>query len=627
MANDVTMQDSDKSSTDLSHQFALAAEHFEAGRCAEAEAVYRRLLVDRPEMADLYYNLGVILQKQGKLREAIQVYRRALALRPNLSEGWNNLGNVLHDLKEPRKAIEAYRRALALQPNDPSLYNNIGSSLRDLELPAQAIAAFRHGLTLRQDTPLLWNNLAVVLRSTGQIAESIACFDRGIALRPSDAEACSGRLYTLCFHPDYDAMAIHREARQWNDRFAQPFAAAIPAHDNSPSPNRRLRVGYVAPDFRGHCQSLFTVPLLACHDHAQFEIFCYSSTGAPDAATAVLRRSADQWRDIVSMPDPAVADLIRRDKIDILVDLTLHMGGNRLLVFARKPAPIQVTWLGYLGTTGLEAIDYRLTDPRLDPPGQSDLETTSDTANQQPLDKPDHRIGTQYPYYSEHTVRLPDTFWCYDPRSMYGASEDQMPSPGALPARLAGHVTFGCLNNFCKVTDGTLKLWARVLAALPDSHLVLLSPVGPHRGQVVQKLGVKEERIRFIPFQMRHPYLETYRLIDLCLDTFPYNGHTTSLDAFWMGVPVVTMVGRTVVGRAGWSQLHNLGLNDLVARSEDEFVKLAVDLAQDLDRLVQLRATLRQRIQSSPLMDSPRFARNIENAYRQMWQAWCGARA
>jgi protein O-GlcNAc transferase len=282
----------------------------------------------------------------------------------------------------------------------------------------------------------------------------------------------------------------------------------------------------------------------------------------------------------------------------VLVDLTLHTRNNRLAVFAYKPAPVQATFAGYPGSTGLDTIDYRLTDPYLDPPGLSDE------------------------YYSETSLRLPDTFWCYHPLV------DEL-TVNALPAQTHGYITFGCLNNFCKINEEVLELWARVLKAVDRSRLMILCPEGSPRQSVLHLLrreGIDLDRIDLIGRCRRAKYLELYHRFDLGLDTFPYNGHTTSLDSFWMGVPVVTLVGKTIVGRAGFSQLTNLGLPELISHTPEQYVEIAKGLASDLPRLAELRRTLRPRMQSSPLMDAPRFARNIEAAYRQMWRNWCQGR-
>jgi predicted O-linked N-acetylglucosamine transferase (SPINDLY family) len=302
----------------------------------------------------------------------------------------------------------------------------------------------------------------------------------------------------------------------------------------------------------------------------------------------------------VGLTDAQFAAQVREDEIDILVDLALHTARNRLPVFARKPAPVQVTFAGYPGSTGLDTIDYRLSDPFLDP---------SDT---------DESL------YSEQTVRLPHSFWCYDPLDC-----GDLPV-NALPAHTNGFLTFGCLNNFCKINDAVLCLWAKVLRAVPASRLLLLAPEGSHRQRTLDVLseeGVARERIAFVSRQPRRKYLELYHRIDLGLDTLPYNGHTTSLDSYWMGAPVVTLVGQTIVGRAGLSQLMNLELPELITHTSEQFVQVATGLANDLPRLSELRSTLRPRMEASPLMNAPRFARDIETAYRLMWHRWCTGHA
>ncbi len=360
----------------LVHQewFNQGIQHLEAGRWGEAEAVYRRIIAQRPDLAEAYYNLGGALKRQRRLDESVAALRTAVSLRPNYPEAWNNLGIVLRVARRRPEAMEAFRQALKLRPTFPDVYLNMGTTLREMNRPMDAIEAYRQAVTLRTDFALAWNNLAVVLKDTGRVDDALACFSRGATLQPSDMAAPSARLSTIFFHPAYDSVKIFREARQWNERFAMPLRGEIPVHDNDPSPGPPPAIGYISPDFRSRCQALFTMPLFAHHDHRNFEIFCYSSTANADEVTTRLQPLADVWRDILGMPDPAVAQLVRQDKIDILVDLTMHMAANRLAVMARKPAPIQVTWLAYPGTTGLDAIDYRFTDPRLDPPDSMESE-------------------------------------------------------------------------------------------------------------------------------------------------------------------------------------------------------------------------------------------------------------
>jgi predicted O-linked N-acetylglucosamine transferase (SPINDLY family) len=399
--------------------------------------------------------------------------------------------------------------------------------------------------------------------------------------------------YALSFQAA-DADVVRAECERWYQRFGAALLPARPVFANDRQPQRRLKVGYVSPDFRDHCQSLFTIPLLTAHDRSAVEVFCYSSVLRPDARTRQIETLVEHWRDVRAQSDWALAERIRNDRIDVLVDLTMHMAGGRPLLFARKPAPVQIAWLAYPGTTGSAAMDYRLTDPRLDPPE---------------FDR----------YYRELSLRLPDSFWCYDPL-------ERSIDVGPLPALRRGALTVGCLNNPCKLTDATLMLWGGVMQAMPDARLMLLAPPGRQRARLAGRLsrsGIGAERVEFVPYQSRSEYLRCYRQIDLGLDTIPYNGHTTSLDALWMGVPTVTRIGTTCVGRAGLSQLTQLGLDALAATSDASFIDTAVALGNDLPRLAALRQHLRPRMERSPLMDGARFARHVEAAFRAAWRRHC----
>jgi predicted O-linked N-acetylglucosamine transferase (SPINDLY family) len=564
--------------------------------CQTSKAIdcFRRSLKLNPNDAQTHLNLGVALKSQGKLDDAINCYREAIRLQPDCAEAHNNLGIELQHQGQWREAIACHRHALELMPGCAEVHNNLGNALNGQQQRDEAIASFQRAIEIQPNYPEAFNNLANALKDQGRLDEAVECFRRAIELNPEFVVAHSNLIYTQLFCPDLNRHEILAEHCRWSERHALPLKKLIERHTSEPIKHRRLRIGYVSPDFRDHCQAFFTTPLFRNHDHTQFEIVCYSDVARADNITNQLRQHIDLWRNIVGLNDEQVATLIRQDKIDILVDLTMHMAGNRLLVFARKPAPVQVSWLAYPGTTGLNTIDYRLTDHFLDPPDQSD--------------------GC----YTEESIRLPDTFWCYDPLT-------EKPDVSALPATKNDFLTFGCLNNFCKVNPQVLKLWARVLKSTDRSRLIVLSAEGRQREGVLSILateGVTGDRVSFVSNKPRRKYLNYYHDIDIGLDTFPYNGHTTSLDSFWMGVPVVTLVGSTVVGRAGVSQLMNLGLPDLIAASPDQFVAIAMALANDLPRLRILRASLRHRIQKSPLMDAQRFARNIEAAYREMWQRW-----
>jgi predicted O-linked N-acetylglucosamine transferase (SPINDLY family) len=565
------------------------------GDLPQAIASFRRAIHLKPNYVEAISGLATALARHGQADEAIACYRQVLRLKPDWAEVHNNLSNQLKNHGRIEEAVAGYRRALQLKPDYAEAYSNLGNALSIQGNLTEAIGCYRRAVELKPDYLGAHTSLGYALNAQGKLADSIAVHRRAIELKPDYVRAHSNLVFVLAFSPDHDAESILEESLRWNQRHAEPLATSILPHANDRSPDRRLRIGYVSPDFRDHCQSNFTVPLFSSHDHRNFEIFCYSDVPRPDSITERLRSHADNWRSIAGLTDEQAAQTIREDGIDILVDLTMHMADNRLLVFARKPAPVQVCWLAYPGTTGLSAMDYRLTDPYLDPPGLFDR------------------------HYAEESIRLPDSFWCYDPLT-------NEPAVNPLPVLSNGFITFGSFNNFCKVNPGVLKLWARVLRAVDGSRLHILTAEGSHRTQtleVFEREGVAPDRVTFLAKRPRDRYLACFHDTDIVLDTFPYNGHTTSLDSFWMGVPVVTFVGQTVVGRGGLCQLTNLGLPELIADTPERYVTIAAQLASDHDRLRRLRAGLRQRLQESPLMDAGRFARGIEATYRRIWQRWC----
>jgi predicted O-linked N-acetylglucosamine transferase (SPINDLY family) len=461
----------------------------------------------------------------------------------------------------------------------------------------EAEAIYRQVLEQTPSDPDIHTHLGNLVRDQGQLDEAIAFYRQASRLQLKHGAADSNLLYTLYFHPDFNAQAIFEEHRCWDRAYAQPLASTIQPHPNERLADRPLRIGYVSSHFRDHCQSFFTSPLLRAHDPTRFQVFCYANVLEPDSITESLQSSAHTWRNTVGMSDEEVSRMIRTDQIDILVDLTMHMGGCRPLLFARKPAPLQVAWLAYPGTTGLSTMDYRITDPVLDPVGLDDS------------------------HYSEESIRLADSFWCYDPLT-------DEPEVNPLPAPARGHITFGCLNSFCKINRQILALWARVLQQVEGSRLAILAAPGPHREwtrQFFREKGIAGDRLAFVVRRPRLDYLKLHHRLDLAFDPFPYNGHTTTIDALWMGVPVVTLAGRTAVSRGAKSILSNLGLSELVAHTPEEYVAIATELAKDLPRLERLRQQLRERTQQSALMDAPRFARNMECAYRTIWRRWCGS--
>lgn len=577
--------------------FAHALRSHRAGRLAEAEQSYRRILQQHPEHSDSLHLLGVIALQTGHPEPALELIRRAVAQRPDAAVYRNNLGQVLERLGRRDEARAEYEAAIERDPDYAEAFNNLGYVLALDDRLGEAEADYRKAIALDAGYAEPHTNLGNVLKDRGELDEAIAEYRRAVELRPDLPALYSNLLLTLHYHPGYSPEDLAREHRAWAERYVAPLAGERRPLANDADPDRRLRIGYVSADFREHPVARFMLPLLERHERQRTEVFVYADVTRPDAMTDELRVHADVWRDISALSDAAVAKAVREDAIDILVDLAAHSARNRLLVFARKPAPVQVTYLGYCSTTGVDAIDYRLTDRSLDPP-DSDLR-----------------------HYTERSVWLPDCYWCYPAPTL---PEDEMP----LARREPGTPTFGCLNNFAKVTPQTLRLWAELLERVPEARLIVHGRAGIHNERVQSVLGaagIEAERIICIGSQRYEDYLSTYREIDVALDPFPFAGGTTTCDALWMGVPVVTLVGRTAVSRGGMSLLTHVGLDDLVARTEDEYVAFAARLIHDCDRLATLRHELRPRLEASALMDVDRFVQNLETAYRTMWRSWCEA--
>ncbi len=442
-------------------------------------------------------------------------------------------------------------------------------------------SAFEKASQLKIDFAQAHLNLGNVLKDQGRVQEAITSFRNALASKPNYSQAHSNLIHTMHYSPSHDGPAILRECRAWNQIHAEPLKKSIQPHANTKSKNRRLRIGYVSPDFYMHPVARFLLPLLKAHDRNHFEIFCYSSVGVSDAITEQCREHTQVWRPIHGLADEQVAQLIRQDRIDILVDLAMHTGHTHLLAFARKPAPVQVSFMAYCGTTGLDTIDYRLTDFYLDPPGENE------------------------DCYSEKSARLPASMWCFQPTM-------QEPEQALAPGHNTGNITFGCLNNFCKISDQTLETWKLILQATPTANLLLHAPAGQPRESVrdfLQAGQISPECVSFVDRLPYPEYIRTYQRIDIALDPFPYGGATTTCDALWMGVPVVSLSGRRAVGRAGVSILSNLGITGWLAQNTSDYVRIATELASDLPRLSQWRRTLRNRMWDSPLMDMRRYAR------------------
>jgi len=557
------------------------------------DASLRRILSIDPSHADALCVLARRLGARGESAAMAATARRVLALRPDHAEAWNCLGVARKQLGLRAAASDDFRRAAKARPGLIAGWINLGDTLNEAGQVRAARKASRTALVLDPARADGWSTLGNALASGGAAAGAVILYERAMRSAPRRADLHSNLLLALNNDPSIPPRVLRERHADWGNRHALLRRAT---HANLRDRARRLRIGYVSPDFRRHSVAYFFEPLLTHHDREAVEIFCYADVRQPDEVTARLRASADVWRQTLGMDDEALAERIAEDGIDILVDLAGHTAGNRLRVFSAKPAPAQISWLGYPNTTGLAAMDYRFVDAITDPPGDSDA------------------------YATEILVRLDGGFLCY------------LPSPDIpMPAPRRGRITFGSFNNPVKLTPFTLDLWARLLERVPTARLLLK---GPSLGDLqVQEAFRYEFSARGIPGgrvellgQLPDPraHMKLYDEIDIALDPFPYNGTTTTCEALWMGVPVVTLVGDRHAARVGASLMTGVGLGDLVARTGEQFLDIAETLAGDVARRDGLRRTLRQTMEKSPLCDAPGFARRVEAAYRSVWQDWCG---
>ena len=652
-------------------QLETAIRLHERGDLASAERRYRAILQSDPRNADATHLLGLICHQRGDHAAAIAQIGAAIAAKSDKAVYHYNLGNALAALDRLDAAIDSFRAALKLDPGHVDTRSNLALALAEAGRHGEAAAEYRHLLrlqpsaaarnalaralirfadsdpagapgydeaaallqqswehagdpaamrlalahchrkrnrwteaashyqsvvALKPDDPGAHNELANCYNQLGRIAEAIAQYRETYRLAPDFPAALASVLACLNYDPDCPPDQAAAEHRHWAERVAAPHYPKLPRFSNRRDSNRPLRIGYVSPDLRRHPVSALFEPILAAHDRGRFEVTCYYNFQGEDAVTLRLKALTHRWRPVAGLGDDDLCAQIRADGIDILVDLAGHTSENRLLAFARRPAPVQVSWLGYFNTTGLATMDFFLSDRWSSPPGQDR-------------------------YYVERLLRLPHTRFCYQP-------PEYMPAVGALPAMAAGHVTFGCLNNLSKLNEKVLALWSEVMRAVPQSRLLLQAAAlddAPNRlrfSELCAQHGIAPARLElrgFVPFDQSPA---SYAEIDIALDPFPFCGGMTSLEALWLGVPVITLAGVSIAGRQSASMLVNLGLSELIAGDGAEYVDKAVTLARDLPRLAQLRAGLRARFAASPLMDYAGFTRDLEAAYRDMWLRW-----
>lgn len=574
----------------------------ELGRREEAETSYRKALQLNPGLDKTHFNLGNVLKDMGRLSEAEDSYRCALQISPHVAVAHYNLGLLLYDRGRLGGAEKSYRSALQLNPDYAHAHFGLGNVLKELDRLEEAETCFRAALKAKPNFAGAHNNLGNALMDMGRLDEAITSFQRALEIEPDKPETHSSSLLCLNYIEHLSAAEVHAEHLRWAAQLRQGAAQGCREHrEGDRSPQRRLRLGYVSPDLCQHSVAYFFEPLLREHDRQRMEVFCYAGVERPDAVTARLQGFAEHWCSTVGLSDEALTQRIADDNIDILVDLTGHTAKNRLLVFARKPAPVQVTWLGYPNSTGLSAIDYRLVDAVTDPPGDADA------------------------WASETLMRLESGFLCY------GVPTVVLP-PSAPPGLAGGRITFGCFNNPAKLSSATLDAWATLLDRVPVSQLLLKGKrFGDARSrdaflEQLQRRGVDTERVTLhglAPDLVSH--LRTYSQVDIALDPLTYNGTTTTCEALWMGVPVVTLCGDRHAARVGASLLTQIGMEELIAPDVEAYVSIAAALAIDTVRLAEMRLTLRERLVGSSLCDAPAFARKMEATYRDMWRRYCAS--
>ena len=580
--------------------FGLGNALYPMKRFKDAIEVYRKVIALRPDFAEAINNLGNSLSELGKLEEAESCFRKAIRLKPDYAEAYNNLGNTLQFQGKKKAALAPLKKAISLDPGYAEAYNNLGKVLVYLSRPYEALEPLRKALALKADFVAAIYNQGYAFNELGKRQKAYAKFREVLRLKPAWHQAHSTLLMSLGYDPNIDEELLFEEHKLWGERHALPLANRIKPHENDCEPQRPLRLGYISADFGNHPVSHMIFSTLAARDRGQFKVHLYSGRVKEDEMTRQFQKDADVWRSIAGVRDDDLATMIRKDRIDILVDLSGHTAGGRLPVFARKPAPVQATWIGYCDTTGVAAIDYVIMDPLTAP------ESTQK-------------------WFVEKVVRLPDTRFCYTP-------PEYAPRVADLPASKNHFITFGSFNNLLKVTPAVVGLWCQVLRAVPDSRMIIKWPTlrEPQRSDDLRWLfssnGIAPSRVDIRSANASpEAVLADYARIDIALDTFPYSGGITTCEALWMGVPVVTMMGRRPVSRQCGSIVTAAGCGDLIASDEAEFVRIAARLATDPQALEKRRKDQRDRVMRSALCDAPRFALQLESAFREMWRRWCDA--
>jgi predicted O-linked N-acetylglucosamine transferase (SPINDLY family) len=571
----------------------------QAGRFGEALPLHLRRVSIEPESAPAQRALGYCYGKLGQSEAAVAHFTRATSLDPNNPGYHNDLGLAWLELHQLSEARTAFQRVLELDPQSVRAFLHLGILANITGLTDVAVNMMRRALQVDPNCVEAHNNLAMFLRDQGELMECRRHYQQALRLKPDQASVFSGYLLSLNDDPAAEPDWVAAEHRRFNEIVK---SSPRPLAPRSLDPEKRLRIAYLSPDLRMHSVAHFIAPLLEAHDRTMVEITCYATSNAEDGMTERIRQAAQRWRHVFRMSDDGLAALIQDDQIDVLIELSGHTADNRLPMLAERTAPVQITYLGYPNTTGLASMDYRITDAVADPPGVTDA------------------------WHTERLLRIEGGFLAYAAPPF--AKEIPVAEP---PARKAGHLTFGSFNNLAKTNDTLLQSWAAILSRVPQSRLLLkahgLRDEGVRR-RILKALathgGIAPERVSFMGHERSAAdHLQRYHEVDLALDTFPYNGTTTTCEALWMGVPVLTVQGRCHAGRVGASLLSRVGLQEFVAKDQSEYADRAVAWAGKQDNLGELRSGLRERLLASPVMDAGRLARGLETAFREAWRAYC----
>lgn len=571
---------------------------FEAGQFEAARALAERIIEDEPGSAEACLNLGNVLVHTGKTKLGIKQYQRALELQPNYAEAHFNLSTLLGSKDDLASAIGYLKRRMEEGGDSVQTMGMLAAAYQASGQIEKAQALCRKVLERQADNVTALVTLGSCLSNSGNAAAAVELYQKVVDRDPTQAAMGSNILFEYNNLESASPQALFEWHRVWAERFEAPLMKLPAFAGRNRNPQRSLRIGYVSGDFTRHPVGFLLRDILRLHDKQRFSIHCFSMVIRKEDVLPELRSAADQWEDVFFLSDAELVQSIRDAEIDILVDLSGHTAFHRLLVFAHKPAPVQAEWIGYFHSTGMSSIDYFITDPYTSPSGSAQ-------------------------YFSETPVYLPHTRFCYGP-------PEYAPEVSSLPARRNGYVTFGSFNRLPKLTESTLAAWCRILLAVPNSKLVIKSSALAEQGireRLLERValhGISAGRLDLRESSSHMDMLSEYGDIDIALDTFPFNGGMTTLEALWMGVPVVTLAGDTVVSRQSVSALSNIGLeSDMAYADWDGYVQGAARLASDLERLAELRQSLRPRVAASPLRDAPRFTKDLEDLYRRMWQAWC----